>query len=268
MLRRPHYIVFSLVLLLALVLLNLPEKAASRLKLSVGSLFVPLFGLTTSAQNATEAAGNSIVPRKVLVAEMERLRRENVELQTQRLQIEEMGRENDRLRQQIQWQKQIRWRMKLARVVGRDSANWWRTIQIDLGSRDGVKENQPVLSSQGLVGRVSSVGLTRSQVLLIGDANCRVAALVQETRDNGVIAPLNGVVLDPTMVALTYLSRNTQLLPDQTVVTSGLGGIFPKGITIGKVIDSRTVGYGLYTEARVKLAVNVGQLEEVWVLWP
>ena len=58
----------------------------------------------------------------------------------------------------------------------RDPANWWRTVQIDLGSRDGIQTNQPVLTAEGLVGRVSSVSYVSSQVVLIGDPNCRVSA--------------------------------------------------------------------------------------------
>ena len=146
----------------------------------------------------------------------------------------------------------------------RDPANWWRTVQIDLGSRDGLRENLPVLTADGLVGRVSSVGLTRSQVVLIGDPNCRVSALVENpAHDIGVISASGP--LDNSLVELTYLSGNADLKPGQNVVTSGLGGIFPKGIPIGQIVDAQPVEFGLYTEARVKLSANLGALEQVWV---
>jgi rod shape-determining protein MreC len=149
----------------------------------------------------------------------------------------------------------------------RDPANWWRTVQIDLGSRDGLRENLPVLTADGLVGRVSSVGFTRSQVVLIGDPDCRVSALVENpAHDMGVVNA--GGLLDTSLVDLTYLSGGANLKPGQNVITSGLGGIFPKGIPIGQVVDSRPVEFSLYTEARVKLSVNLGALEQVWVLFP
>jgi rod shape-determining protein MreC len=164
-------------------------------------------------------------------------------------------------------QRQGQWKLKLARVVLRDPANWWRTVQIDLGSREGVRENLAVLTSDGLIGRTSSVSLMRSQVVLIGDPNCKVAALVQnETHDTGVLGA--GGPFDNSLVELGYLSRNANLKPGQNVVTSGLGGIFPAGISIGKIVDSRPVEYGYYTEARVKVDANLGALEEVWVLLP
>jgi rod shape-determining protein MreC len=72
--------------------------------------------------------------------------------------------------------------------------------------------------------------------------------------------------LDGSLAVLTYLSSAASLKPGQQVVTSGIGGIFPKGIPLGEVVDSRQVEFGLYTEARVRLSANLGALEEVWVL--
>ena len=144
---------------------------------------------------------------------------------------------------------------------------WWRTVQIDLGSRDGIRNNLPVLTAEGLVGRVSAVGYTRSQVVLIGDPNCRVSALVENpAHDMGIVSA--GGLLDTSLVDLTYLSGNASLKPGQNVITSGLGGVFPQGIIIGQVVDSRPVEFGLTTEARVKLSANLGALEQVWVLFP
>ncbi|HEX3857724.1 MAG TPA: rod shape-determining protein MreC, partial [Verrucomicrobiae bacterium] len=74
--------------------------------------------------------------------------------------------------------------------------------------------------------------------------------------------------LDNSLVELTYLSGSANLKSGESVITSGLGGVFPKGIPIGQVVDSRPVEFGLYTEARVKLSANLGALEQVWVLFP
>jgi rod shape-determining protein MreC len=268
MLKRPHYIAVGVVVLLALLVLNLPGRATARLKLAIGSLFLPLFGLASGAQQVAGKASDSLLSRSELARQNESLRRENEQLRLQAMQAEEMARENDRLRKLFQWQQQSKWksRLKLAHVVLRDPANWWRTVQIDLGSRDGLRTNLTVLTTEGLVGRINSVSFERSQVVLIGDRNCNVSALVTETHDTGVIGA--GGPFDTSLVELSYLSRNAILKPGHNVVTSGQSEIFPAGIPIGKVVDSRQVEYGLYTEARVKLAVNLGALEEVWVLLP
>jgi rod shape-determining protein MreC len=267
MLRRPFYIALGLIVLLTLVTLNLPGHTTAHLKLGIGSLFLPLFGLAESAQQAAATVEDAVVPRRELLKLNEGLRRENDRLVLQSMQSEEIARENARLRQLVGWQRRSAWKLKLAKVVLSDPANWWRTVQIDLGSRDGLQVNYPVLTPEGLVGRVSSVSLTRSQVTLVGDPNCKVAARVNnETHDTGVIGPAGPV--ETEMVVLGYLSRNANLKPGQAVLTSGEGGIFPEGIPIGKVVDVLPVDYGSRSEARVKLAANLNALQEVWVKLP
>jgi rod shape-determining protein MreC len=126
-----------------------------------------------------------------------------------------------------------------------------------------------VLTADGLlVGRINQVGLSTAQVVLVGDPNCRVAAFVQETRDNGIIEPGTATVLDPSLVDLTHLDRNSSVRPGHHVLTSGLGGVFPQGIMLGQIIETNSIGFGLYCEAKVKLAANLRHLEEVWVKFP
>ena len=269
MLKRPHYIALSIVAVVALVLLNLPAHTTNRLKLALGGLFLPLFGLASSAQKLGESAGMRALPKTAIIRENEALRRQNQELRLQLMQAQELARENEALRTALEWQPKMPWKTKLARVITRDPANWWRTIQIDLGARAGVIRNLPVVTDQGLVGRVDEVGLTVSRVVLVGDPNCRVSVVVNnEDRDTGVVLPGPGSVLEDSIVLMTHLSRHSQVQPGQKVATSGLGGVFPTGIPVGTIIDTNSVQYGLEMEARVKLAADLQELEEVWVVFP
>lgn len=253
--------------LLTLVVLNLPSQAAVRLKLAISSLFLPLFGLAGASQQILVKGPDYLLPRREVIRELEQLRRENQELRLLAAHGTEAVRENNRLRGLIGWQQQAPWKLKPARVVLRDPANWWRSVQIDLGSRDGLRADIPVLTPDGLVGRVASVGLTRSQVLLLGDPKCLVSAVVEnQQRDQGILG--SGSPLDNDVVELNYLARSADVKPGQSVRTSGLGGVFPQGIPIGKIVDTRPVEYGLYTQARVKLAAHLSGLDEVWVLLP
>jgi len=267
MFKQKNYLALGAVVFVAIVLLSLPTRATARLKLAVGSWFLPLFGLAGAAQQLPADLADSLLPRRELLKQVDTLRRENQLLRSQSVQSTAIARENDQLRALFNWQRQSPWKLKLANVVMRDPANWWRTVQIDLGSRDGVRENLPVITAAGLVGRVSSVSLTRSQIVLLGDPNCHVSALVENAaRDMGVL--IAGGTLDTSLVELTYLASSANLKPGQSVITSGLGGVFPKGIPIGQIVDARSVEYGLYTDARVKLNATLGSLEQVWVLFP
>jgi len=268
MFRKRNYLALGAVTLLALLILSLPPRVTGQLKLTIGSLYLPLFGLANTTQQLPADLADSVLPRRELLQQIDRLRRENDQYKALAVQTAAIARENDQLHSLFGWQQQqAPWKLKLANVVMRDPANWWRTVQIDLGSRDGLRENLPVLTAEGLVGRVSTVGLTRSQVVLIGDPNCHVSALVENPAHDMGIVSASGP-LDTSLVDLTYLSGSASLKPGQNVFTSGLGGVFPKGIPVGQVVDSRPVEFGLYTEARVKLSANLGALEQVWVLFP
>jgi rod shape-determining protein MreC len=267
MFKQKNYFALGAVIFVAVLILSLPASATTRLKFAISSWFLPLFGLADTAQRLPADLADTVLPRRELLQQIAKLRNENQQLKEQQIQTLAITRENDQLRTSLNWQKQAPWKLKLANVVTRDPANWWRTVQIDVGSRDGIRENLPVLTASGLIGRVSAVKLANSQVVLIGDPNCRVSALVENSaRDTGVL--LASGPLDTSLVQLTYLASSANLKSGQNVITSGLGGIFPKGIPIGQIVDSRSVEFGLYTEARVKLNANLGSLEQVWVLFP
>ena len=266
MFKQKNYIALGIVALAAVLILSLPSSASSHLKLALGGLFLPLFGLAGATQQLPADLVDSVLPRRELLREIDTLRRENQQLQMEKLQGAAMSNENDQLHDLLGWARQQPWKLKLANVITRDPANWWRTIQIDLGSRDGIQTNLPVLTADGLVGRVSAVSFVSSQVVLIGDPNCRVSALVENTtHDMGVLT--SGGPLDSSLVPLSYLASSANLKPGQNVLTSGLGGVFPKGIPIGKIVDAQSIEYGLATEANVKLNANLGALEQVWVLF-
>ncbi len=255
-------------MLLTVVLLNLPERAAGHAKFAISTLFLPLFGLVGSGQTLVEQGGATLATRRSLLQELDRLRRENQQLQLQALQGAAALRENDRLRQLLGWRTQTRWHTQAARVIARDPENWWRMVLIDRGSRDGLRPNLPVFTPDGLIGRVTDVGFSTAQVVFVGDPKCRVAVVVRETGEQGVITAPSAGVLDHRLVDLTHLPRNSALKPGQTVFTSGLGGVFPAGLPVGSVVDSRTVGYGLSTEARVNLFADTSRLAELLVLLP
>jgi rod shape-determining protein MreC len=265
MFRKKRYILLAIVAIIAFVLLNLPANTVARLRLAISSQFLPFFGLARISQDVAGSTVDMALSKSELIRQNELLRQENAQLRMVGQQASQLAQENARLRQNLAWQPRQSWRMRLARVVLRDPANWWGTIQIDLGSQHGIKPNMPVLTTEGLVGRVSAVGLARSQVVLVGDPNCRVSARIEnETRDVGVTGDASPLERD--LVRLGYLGRNANIKPGQRVLTSDLGGTFPSGIPIGTVVDSRPVDYGFSTEARVRLSATLGSLEEVWVI--
>ena len=273
MLKKSHYIILIFVVLLLLALLQLPGGAMGKLKLAISGPFLALFGLAGSSHETIGQAKEAMVPRRELLRQIEQLRRQNQELRLQLQQDSQLWSENTRLRAEAGWARQKQWRVKLARVIARDPANWWRSLEIDLGGRDGLRANLAVLAPDGgLAGRVLSVGETRSQVILLGDPNLRVAAKVATSGltnfETGIITATSSAPQEDGMIDLDYLSGNSAVRPGQKVETWGVGGVFPASIPIGKIVDMRTNQNGLTIEARVKLAAKLGALEEVWVMLP
>ena len=258
------------VLLTVFLLPALPESVRARLKSAIGGLFLPAIGISTTSQAALESLGQLGVREPESFPTNQALGQAADDPQS----LADLRMENAKLREEVNqfakakgWEQRIPWRSKLARIVGRDSFNWWRRIKINMGTNKEIRLNQPVVSVRGeLVGRISEVGPLTSWVLLVGDPNCRFSALLKESRNQGgIVAPRN-YNANPRMVELTYLPNDVEVRPGQAVVTSGLGGGFPKEIPVGQVVDSWVSKDGLYTEARIRVHADLNQLESVRVL--
>ena len=263
-----HYWMPGVAMAVALVLLNLPPTAADRLKAGVSALFIPLFGLNRSTQAIAGSASYSLLTRSTLIREVERLRRENYQLKLSAAQASDTLAENTRLRAAIGWQSRSPWKGRAARVIGREPTTWWRSVLIDYGSLHGAQTNQTVITPEGLVGRIRSVQPAFSQVALIGDPECGVSVVINETREPGTIQESRTVSVGDGLVTMRTLQHSPTAMAGQSVSTLGNGGIFPKGIPVGQIVDTRSVDGGLSTELRIRLGAPLNRLEEVWVLTP
>ena len=148
-----------------------------------------------------------------------------------------------------------------ARIIARPSSGEYRIVVIDKGRNDGIQKNMAVITHEGLVGHVAEVAAYASKVMLITDANSSVPATVQRTRANAIV---EGISAD--YCKLTYLQRSDEVAPQDIVVTSGLGGVFPKGIIIGEVSKINKADIGIFQDAHIRTAVPLDRIEEVAVL--
>jgi len=205
--------------------------------------------------------------RRVLASENDRLRAEKADLVRQNQSLSEQGRENLRLQQLLALKQHLIVSNVAARVIGRDASNWWRTIQIDRGTRDGVRENCAVLSAYGLIGKTISVTKGEARVLLLVDPNCKVSALIQDSRTPGIVAGVDEKFGTSPRCQMTFVDRAVAVKPGETIVTSGLGGVFPKGILIGTVVKAQiNQQSGMFQDIEVKPASDFRRLEEVIVI--
>jgi len=196
---------------------------------------------------------------KMLKNEIEQLRQQNT-------MAEEYAAENVRLRELFAYKESAhQFDLLAARVIGRDAALWTSTIVVDRGSKDGVRENMPVVTGKGLVGHVSEVGPVSSKVQLILDVRSSVGTLIQrsESRVNGIVT---GTMDNPYMPQMVNIPRNADVEDGDAIVTSGFGGIYPKGIAVGRVSSQHSDDSGLLKVAVVKTAVDFQRLEDVAII--
>ena len=168
---------------------------------------------------------------------------------------------NNRLRNLIDFQKNISERVVAAEVIGKDPSAWFKTVIIDKGEADGLSIGLPVVISQGIVGQVIEVSSHYAKVMLIVDSNSAVDSLVQRTRARGVI---KGESTD--QCRLDYVLRKNDVRVGDTIVSSGLDGVYPKGLRIGFV--SRVIEHDadIFHEIIISPFVDFEKLEEVLVV--
>jgi rod shape-determining protein MreC len=173
---------------------------------------------------------------------------------------DEIRLENDRLRLLLDFKETQDLVMLPAKVIAEDASSWFRTVTIDKGSEQGVTEGLPVVVAEGVVGRVvrSSPGFSR--VLLVTDASSAVASLLQGNRARGICRGKG------EQLVFDFVLRQEDVGVGDRVVTSGMGGVFPKGLVIGLVESVDRQEYGLFQLIEVTPAVDFSHLEEVLVL--
>lgn len=235
---------------------------------AVGRLGSRLLAALGPAQGTLSRAGDALTQFWRLYAEIGQIRSENRRL---REEVERLSGEVARLREQAQATQRLEWLLNFraqlpgraigARVIGRDSTQWFEVILVDRGARDGVRRNAPVVAAEGLVGRVLTVTPTTAQVLLITDERSAVGVLLQQSREPGIVEGQGHALL-----RLKYVSRSREITVGELLVTSGMSELFPRGLPVGTVAAVVRQQGALYQEATVRPAANLTHLEEVLIL--
>jgi rod shape-determining protein MreC len=193
--------------------------------------------------------------------ENQRLKAELSRLDLLQARLVEMEADNRRLSDLLEVRRALGMKAVAANVIGGDATGMSRTILIDRGERSGLKPSLAVLSEQGVVGKVIATSRNSARVLLLEDHNCAIDVLDQRSRIHAIIA---GAVDDG--VVLKYVQRSEDVKAGDRLVTSGLDGIFPRGLLVGAISQVRPQTSGLFLDVRVTPAVNFRQLEQVLVL--
>jgi rod shape-determining protein MreC len=262
--RRNRVVLTSgLLLLISLLLFSAGSRSQRRIDPFGGVVLDgmrPLQSLTATVIQAVAGSWRTYVALIGANKENERLRRRIVELEQEAVRLSEVEQTDKRLEALLNLRSSLDCDVEVAQIIGRDPLPWFSTMTIDKGEADGVHKNAAVLSAFGVVGQIMATGTHSARVLLITDHNSGVDAVVQRSRARGIVEG----ALDGGCV-MKYLKRGEDVEVGDRVVTSGLDGIFPKGIIVGEVTRVTRGNRGLLQVAEIKPTVPLDRIEEVLV---
>lgn len=254
---------FAVALLLLLVLLGSPS-AVRRSQEALLSVLTPFLKSGSALERKFTAFREGLKTLDELENECRSLRTINRELSATNQVFRGLEAENNRLRNALGYRERATFRLLPGRIVGRDVSTWFNQVVIDRGSEDGLTRDMPVLTEDGLVGKTTLVSERASVVVLMSDENCKVAAQVEGSREQGIVRGERAASGTIPSASLFFLSKQAGLKPGQRVLTSGVGGVFPAGILVGVVQEFRVRELDGY--ATLVPAVDLTTLQDVFVV--
>lgn len=174
---------------------------------------------------------------------------------------QEMEKENGRLKKLLHYQNQTSSQVVVSQVIARDVSSEFRSIRINRGSQSGIKRNMAVITPEGVVGRILRTTEVFSDVITIVDPLSAIDALVQRSRAQGIVEGKT-----ETTCQMKYTLRTDDIQVGDLLISSGLGGWFPKGLPIGIVSQIQKKTYGITQTIEVQPVIHFSKLEEVLVL--
>ncbi len=258
--------IFAILILVAVLgyFLTLGPDTTRNIQGTFYELIAPFLTTGSSLEKQITSVRTGLKSLEDLERETNTLRVENRSLRATNEALRDVEQEVNRLRHALNYRERAVFKLVPAEIVTREASTWWRTITINRGKRDGIEGDMPVVTDQGLVGKTTTVSESISIVLLVSDENCRVAATVEGTREQGIVTGERVAGALTPMLDLNFLSKQANLQPAMKVHTSGVGGVFPGGLLVGTVSSYRV--RELDGQARLTPAVDLARLQDVFVV--
>lgn len=262
---REGRVVFVLIplLLLNLTLLSLQieeSRGTTLLKKWILVASTPFFDLSSTTSRVVQGAWRNFIWLRGARQENEQLKATVRDLSLRERALAEAQLENLRLRRLLNLRDTYSLQGVGAHVVGRVPAYLSNVAYVDRGIESGLRADQPVLADVGIVGRVVLVSWNHSQVQLVTNPDASVGAMVERTRSPGVLRGAGNSLLE-----LQYIGNTEQINVGDLVVTSGLDGVYPKGLPVGRVVDSRK-GKSVFRSIQVEPFADMIRLEDVLIV--
>lgn len=258
-------IIITIIILVLIVIFSNSEKNASFFENATNKLVMPIQSVLTYLKNKISGNSTFFIDIDNLKSENENLKKQNSELEQSLRELEIIQSENEMLKEYLDLtEKYGEYKTIPGYVINKDISNYSKTIIINIGKKDGVEENMTVIADEGLVGYVVSVTEDTAKVRTLVDTASSVSALIINTSKDSIVC--KGTLDSNSELKAMYIPTDANIIQGDTVETSGLGGIYPKGIKIGtikKIISTKNI---TDRYAIVETTVNFDKLNTVLVI--
>ncbi|MCX7591895.1 MAG: rod shape-determining protein MreC [Kiritimatiellae bacterium] len=267
------------VLLVIVVVLNLPLRFSAGIRRFARDNFAPLQNAVAHASGSIRAFFQLVSDARSILEREQQLLEQITTLRTELARYRALEEENVHLRNLLGLSERRNLRLVAARIIGRgDITGWWQTIRLDKGELAGIRPNFPVINADGLIGKTIEVSRFTSDVLLVCDPNCRVPSRPARggggfgiVRGTGSAFPRKGeleMLVPFGSLQVDYLAKGREIMPGDEIVTSGLGGVYPEGIVVGRVVKVGADPSGLYRRAELVPSVDFQGMRYAFVVIP
>ena len=242
--------------------LNVPRnREANSIERTVLTLLAPVIRPASGISRNIEDIWDGYVRLVDIQRENVRLRDDIRSLNTRVLEANEALLANQRLVRLLDMKKAIQPATVAASVVGEDAAPWFRTLVVNRGSSSSIRQGMAVVAADGVVGQTVKVAGETSRVLLLTDHSSGISATIQRSRARGVVKGKGEM-----LCSLEFTTREEDVKIGDLVITSGIGGVFPRGVPIGEVTMVKRGEYGIFQTVSIRPSVNLAHLEEVLIV--
>ena len=257
-------ILTAVILILLIFLTNIEVNKFSYLETVASSITSPIQRIFTDLKNKIQGNSAYFSDMDAIIAENEELKAKNSELETALRELEIVKAENTQLQEYMGLtEKYASYKTIPAYIINKDVSNFSSTLILNVGQKDGIKENMTVIADKGLVGHVISVANTTCKVQVIIDSASTVSSTISTTNESIIC---KGTLDNNQILRASYIPTGAELIQGDTVYTSGVGGIYQKGIIIGTIREIITTSNITDRYAIIEPAVDFSKLDTVLII--
>lgn len=256
-----RFVAIALIIILGLVFLNL-TIVSSTIKNFFYSLSSPIGESIGRAAKQAKDGWKFLSNLKNISKENSELNNQIQELTSQNIKLKEFEQENEFLRSYLNLPIHQKYQFDLANIIGRDFQGLEKYILINKGKTHGIEKNMPVVAFENiLVGKIVEVFDDFSKALLITSSNSKIPVMIQESRIEGLIQGFK-----KNLLIIDLIPKDVEVNKDQTVITTGINSVFPKGLLVGQISSVKFFENAIFQEIKVKIGVDIENLERVFII--